>query len=544
MNTQSRGWLLGALLAAAMWTGGAAAAERMNPLDAAQRVDELLAAELRPLGFEKAQAERISDQAYLRRVSLDLVGAQPGPVDITLFALDTDPEKREAWAESLLADPRYGQNWARYWRDVILARSTDVRGLLVFRSVEEFLTAELNAETSWKGIAQQFITAQGDVQDNGATAIFMVQLGEPEDVTAEIARLFLGIQIQCAQCHDHPTDRWKREQFHQLTAFLPRTGVRPVRREDTRSYEVVSFNRAGVRRPGALGQRKLEHFMSDLNDPTAEGKLMTPQFFVTGRKLELGTPDAERRETLANWITADSNPWFARSVVNRLWSELVGEGFYEPVDDMGPDRECSAPETLNWLARQFALQGHDLKWLLATVVATDAYQRESRPRRTDPAAPPFAAACPQRLRGDQLFNSLLTALGMSEGSDPAARGGFSYRNLGVRKQFNDVFGYDPSQRREEITSSVPQALFMMNSPSVNAQIDARASSSPLARLLEEFPGNEDLAVELYLRCLAREPSERELATCQEYVKQTGDRIEAFEDLLWCLINSTEFLHRR
>lgn len=524
------------------WINSAAGAEKLSPAAAAKQVDQMLGRELKPLGFGENLAERISDQSFLRRVTLDIVGAQPGPVDITLFSLDTDPDKRQLWVEGLLADPRYGSNWARYWRDVIMSRSTDLRGQLVFRSLEQFLTSEINQGTSWTEIARQFITASGDVQENGDTAILMVHLGEPEDVTAETARLFLGIQIQCAQCHDHPTDRWKREQFHELAAFFPRAAVRPVMSDDKRSYEVVSLSTRGFRF-GQLRQRKPEHYMSDLNDPGSEGKLMTPKFFVTGQTLPLGTSDADRRETLAKWITSDENPWFARSVVNRLWSELVGEGFYEPVDDMGPDRQCSAPETLDWLSQQFVANDHDLRWLMATILATDAYQREARPRRDNPETPPFAAGCPQRLRGDQLFNNLLSALGMSEGPAGPQRGGL-YGNFSVRGQFNNVFGYDPSVRRDEVTSSVPQSLYLMNSPAINRQIDGRSDSSPLGRLLQSFPENDAATVELYLRCLAREPSDKELATCTEYVKEVGDRTEAFEDMLWALINSTEFLHRR
>ncbi len=168
----------------------------------------------------------------------------------------------------------------------------------------------------------------------------MAHLGNPEEVTAEVSRIFLGIQIQCAQCHDHRTDRWKREQFHELTAFFPRLAVKRSNNGDQRAFRVQGDDKAGGKRaPGAADNVTLEHHMPDLNDPQAEGKLMQPVFFATGQKLELGMSDAERRATLAKWLTAPEDVYFSQAFVNRLWAELVGRGFAEPVDDMGPDHK-------------------------------------------------------------------------------------------------------------------------------------------------------------------------------------------------------------
>src|SRR5262249_9266542 len=147
------------------------------------------------------------------------------------------------------------------------------------------------------------------------------------------------------------TDRWKREQFHQLAAFFPRVTVRP-QQEPQRTFLVVGVNferpgRRGNQRPGG----KMEHYMPDLKDPSAKGTRMNPVFFATGQKLEPGTSDTERRETIARWITAPKNEWFAKAFVNRIWAELVGEGFYEPIDDLGPDKDCTAPQTMTLLAK-------------------------------------------------------------------------------------------------------------------------------------------------------------------------------------------------
>ncbi|HEV3025891.1 MAG TPA: DUF1553 domain-containing protein, partial [Pirellulales bacterium] len=220
-------------------------------------------------------------------------------------------------------------------------------------------------------------------------------------------------------------------------------------------------------------------------------------------------------------------------------------GFFEPVDDLGPDRACSAPRTIDYLAGEFAVHGFDVKWLFRVITATTCYQRESRPRR-NPDEVPFTANCSQRLRSDQVFDVLAAALGTNgaPGRPNINRPmGGPFGLGGPRMQFATVFGFDPSDRRDEISGSIPQALLLMNSPLVNRAINARNPGSTLGKLLSETSDDDQVALDLYLRCLGREPRESELAACRDYVQTVGDRTAAFEDLFWALINSPEFLHR-
>jgi Protein of unknown function (DUF1553)/Protein of unknown function (DUF1549) len=376
--------------------------------------------------------------------------------------------------------------------------------------------------------------------------LIMAQMASPEDTTAEISRIFLGIQIQCAQCHNHPTDRWKREQFHELAAFFPRMAVRTVRQGEKRSFEIVSVDRERPDKAKNKPKRgHLEHRMPDLKHPEEEGKLMRPVFFVTGQKLAVGATDEERREKIAEWITSRNDRWFAKAFVNRMWAELVGHGFYEPVDDMGPDRACSAPNTLNFLAERFAGSGYDVKWLMRVITATQAYQRDSRSRYEEGEAP-FAANCPQRLRADQLFNSLSEVMGFDEAALEKRGGKNDYRAAlaGPRGQMNATFGYDPSERRDEVVSSIPQALMLMNGPAISRGLAGNQPNTALGKLLKETDDDRGVVEELYLRSLGREPSDEEVKTCLDYVGKVGKRAEAFEDVLWALVNSTEFLHRK
>lgn len=516
-----------------------------EPTAVANNVDQKLTAETGSASDKVAP--RTNDETFLRRAFLDLLGETPTPDDVLAFAFMDEETKRTEIVDQLLDDTAFGENWARYWRDVILYRRSEDRALLVSNAVAESLAKKFNENRPWSDIATDFITATGDVRENGDTAIIMAQAGMPEDVTAEVSRIFLGIQIQCAQCHDHPTDRWKRQQFHELAAFFPRIAVRLDQSTQPPTF-LVTVNDAPFqfRRPTNNNNRfrgTPEHYMPNLDDPADQGTLMQPVFFVSGDKLAKGTNDADRRDALSAWVTSPNNPWFAKAFVNRIWSELVGEGFYEPIDDLGPDRDCSAPETIEYLASAFAESGYDVKWLYRTILATDAYQRESRARRNYEDLP-FQANCAQRLRGDQLFDSLVSALDLGNmvASRGPARGPYQQRN-DPRTVFNIAFGYDPSQPREEVGSSIQQALAIMNAPFINQSINARRSDG-LGAILRENSDDGVALTELYLKTLSRSPSNYEIQTCADYVRQVGDRNEAYEDILWSLVNSTEFLHRK
>ncbi len=579
-----------------------------NVSETAQAVDQALSAVLKASGTAPAPA--VNDEDFLRRVSFDLTGTLPSPREVTLFGLDPDPNKRQKLVARLLESDDYAENWMRYWRDVLFSRATNMRAPFGRSAFESWMLDQFRENASWDQVATALITATGDVRENGATALIFAQEGDESEIASEVSRIFLGIQIQCANCHNHPTDKWTRDDFHELAAFFPRIRVQPKREEQRLiSYEVVSFNpprRRGFaqnrqpnpeqtmrfldrNRDGKLTKNEVEntrlarvfdqilaradedkdkalslqefkklpppptgpgrgsdeHYMPDLDNPGSRGRQIDPVFFIGEKSLRSGQTDLDRRETLAQWITDQQNPWFARAYVNRIWAELLGQGFYMPIDDMGPERKAQNPKVLDILSEGFVASGYDVKWLFAVIANTDAYARQVRP--VDPAAPAFAAGIPTRLRSDQLYSAITEVFGIDEDASrrPAPRGGGNpyFRARSPRDGFNDLFGFDPSTPQADITGDVPQALFLMNSPQINALIQA-SGRTRLNQVLTKYPDDEDAVGELYLRVLAREPSEREQAICRKYIAKVDNRSEAFEDLLWSLLNSSEFLSKR
>ena len=541
---------IGVVLTGQLAIGWAESPTPPDPVAAAVKVDALLRQEIPYATPNKSAPPLISDEQFLRRASLDTIGRLPTPEEVTAFVFDPAANKRAQTVAKLLANPRYGQNWGRYWRDVIMYRKTEERQqFLVGIPLDSYLAESLNANKPWGQVATEFITATGNANESGSCGLIVAQQGQPEEIVGEVSRIFLGVQIQCAQCHDHPTDRWKREQFHELAAFFPRVATRPNRQAGggvARDMSIVTIDyqlpRFGPRPMNMRNVGTLEHRMSDPKNPQSEGTLMQPILFATGDKLETGTKDSSRRESLAQWITKTDNPYFAQAFVNRLWSELTGEGFCEPVDDMGPDRSPTAPKTLEYLSREFASTGYDVKWLFSTIMATKMYQLPSAPRR-DSDEPPMQHNVAQRLRSDQVFDNLLLVLEASEPSPPPGLPGPAARFArGPRQQFSTAFGYDPSTRRDEVQSSIPQALALMNSPTVTGALRGTGDTM-LARKLAAIKDDSALVQELYLRVLGREASPSELVTCLQYAKQISGRSEAFEDILWTLLNTAEFLHR-
>lgn len=504
-----------------------------TPLEPGE-IDRLVNRELAQCKIKPAKLT--TDEQFIRRVTLDLTGRLPMPADVTEFAADKDPRKRAKLIDQLLATDEYAEHWARYWRDVVSARLADLRGLALIRHFDVWMAEQLKNNKSWGDIARAMITAEGEMRPdelgkNGAAFFLASRFGADAavDRAAETSRIFLGIQIQCAQCHNHPSDVWKRQQFHELAAYFARVQQRPIRGGGI-GFGVLLFSRP-----------RGEYQMPSKDEPNL--KTVVQPRFLTGEEPGAGLSDLERRRALADSIVNKKNYWFAGAYVNRIWGELMGQSFYLPVDDLGPQKEAYLPRVLVRVAGAFQGSNYDSKALFRAILTSQTYQRQIRLGESAEEHMLFAASYPTRLRANALWHSLVDVLGRLGNPLPPNRNGRFAFFRGFEGVFQQEFAFDPSLRPDEVEHSIPQALMMMNNPVINGRIQARGTNL-LARILKAYPKDDDALRMVYLRTFARKPTDRELAKCRQYIKKVGNRAEAFEDILWALVNSTEFQTKR
>jgi hypothetical protein len=518
----------------------------------AEEIDQLLEQSLRQLPVEQPGShtrltQQTTDEEFVRRLYLDVTGRLPTPVEQEHFAADREADKRARLIDRLLDSDDYARHWGHYWTDVVSSRVSPIMQRLapVF---EEWLVEQLKENRGWDGIVQDILTADSVLVDNvprppdvpryirqprnGAAFFIATRYYEKTreegaiDLAAETARIFLGIQLQCAQCHDHPFDQWRREQFHQLAAFFYRSGGRPRDAKDTATQ-------------GALGSFALvyypdgEYEMPDEKAP--QEKLLAHPVFLDGRGPGEKLDDPRRRQALADYLVDKNNYWFAAAHVNRVWGELMGQAFYQPVDDMGPQRDAVFREVLTRLSGAFRATNYDVKKLFRVLLNTRAYQRQFRLGGTPEQQLPFAASVPAPLRAPVLWQVLVRALA-PDGHLP----GSSDDEKRFRADVLTEFAADPSSRRE---AGLSQALMLMNCWFVNSRIQA-VRSNLLVGVLKEYPQDDEALRVVYRRTLGRQPTDRELARCRNYIAKVGKRTEAFEDILWALVNSAEFQTKR
>jgi hypothetical protein len=475
-----------------------------------------------------ADREILDDEQFLRRATLDLIGRHPTPKEVMEFVADSSPGKRAAAIERLLADPDFGTNWANYWSDVMGYRMQEPELTFHdFRPLKKWLAEEFNAGRTWDETVYSLLTAQGKIGQNPAATFIGFHQADARKLAGETSRVFLGVQIACAECHDHPFVDMPQETFHGMAAFFIRAEAK-IPQRDSDAIEVVSKNAGEHAIPGKKG---------DVQPTVLDGKSAEP-----------GQNDLARRAMLAQWITSPDNPYFAKAFTNRVWGRLLGRGFCEPVDDLGEEADRVLRDVHQEVADHFIASGHDPRSVFRLVANTRAYQR-SLAAAEGPGEKPFARAVAKKLRGDEVFASLAVGIGLPNYTPPQEKATGAIRfpppPKSTRDLVNDAFGFDPSFKDENVSRTMSQALFMMNNEQVQAQIDARPDSGTLlAKLLADESDDKAAAIQLFLGIYGRRPTEGEMNLLLAHVARVKDRGKAFEDMMWSMINSAEFTTRR
>jgi hypothetical protein len=496
-------------------------ASPVGPKDAAaltKLIDEHVT---RKLAAGKVSASPVcSDEEFLRRVYLDLTGVIPSADKAREFLDSTATDKRAKLIDELLASPNFGRHLSDIWQAKLMPRDSGNRFVLRDPLVK-WLEANFNKNTPWNQFVFDLITATGAVEDNAAVTYFLANRSV-DKITDGVSQHFMGVQLQCAQCHNHPFTDWKQTEYWGMAEFFSK-----VRPDNPKNGNKGGDNtKIGVQEGN--GRTKAKAFFP-------ESAKAVPAKYLGGPEVKLVNGDPYR-PVLARWMTSPDNPYFSKAMVNRTWALLFGTGFVNPVDDMQPGNPPSHPELLDALAKNFAANGFDLKYLYRAVCNSQAYQRTSKPfngNHTDDQL--FSHQTVKVLSPEQLFDSLATVTGAAKGTERPAKGANPKRGpVGGRDQFVQFFlaGAD-SANPTEYEAGIPQALRLMNS---------RVVGNP--GLIRTFvsPGDKPPAAieRIYLAGLARRPTAAEVAKLTEYVNKTGNTAEAYGDILWAVLNSSEF----
>jgi len=495
-----------------------------KPLPQHDFVDRLVDAKLERLKIQPSPAT--DDATFLRRLSLDLTGRLPSPESVRAFLADPRPSrlKRARTIDKLIASPEYVDHWAVKWGD-LLQCSRKYLGEKGAYEFQQWIRDAIASNRPYDRLVRELLTARGSSYDNPAANYFRVT-GGAKPAMEKTTQVFLGVRMVCAQCHDHPFERWTQDQYYQMSAFFSAVGIRA-------GYEVGEE---------IVFDRRADYEMKHPRD----GRVVKPQLMVASG--DVPVPDGpRRRDALADWITSKDNPYFAKAMANRMWSYFMGKGIIDPVDDIRASNPPSNPALLDALEKDFVAHDFDLRHLMRTIVNSRVYQASIATNEWNAGdRDNFSHAIPRRLSAEELMDAVSSAAGarahFPDVPEDTAASQLVDPHIG-KEGFLDVFGRPPREssceceRRSDF--SLPQALNLVNGKTIS---DAIADpNGRVAALVLSGKSDEAIVEELYLAALGRAPTREEQLRGVTYVSN-GARGSRAQDLLWALLNSKAFLY--
>lgn len=482
-----------------------------------------------------------SDTTFLRRAYLDLIGVVPSAKEARAFMADSHADKRARLVDELLERPEFAEFWALKWGDLFRneEKTIDRKGVQGFHA---WIARSLRENKPLDQFVREIIAARGSTYQN-PPANYYRALRDPVTRAEATAQVFLGVRLQCAQCHNHPYDRWSQDDYYDWAALFARVNYKVLenrRRDNLDKHEFVGEQVVYVAREGQVTNAR-------------NGKPARPRYLGADKPL---APEADALRELAGRVTSD--PLFAKSQVNRTWYHLMGRGLVDPIDDFRPTNPASHPELLEQLARDFAGRKFDLRWLIRTIMRSQTYQLSAEPNDTNAGDEiNYSHVLPRRLLAEQLLDSQHAALavpakftgyplGMRAGQLP----GVEAVRLRERKRtssdtFLTLFGKPmrllscECERSSETTMS--QAFNLVSGPEITSLLSA--PDNRIERLMAANRSNLDILTELYWATLSRAPSQAEAIQLSARLAKAEDRRAAFEDIAWALLNAKEFVFR-
>jgi len=500
-------------------------------------IDKRVIEQLRRLNLKPSNPS--SDSEFIRRVYLDVVGMLPTPEETMVFLADTSDTKRDDLIEKLLAQPEFVDYWAYRLSDLFLISSKKLRPLAL-KAYYDWLRGEIEKITPWDQLVRQVVAAKGDTLKNGAANFYSIHQ-DPETMAENVSQAFMSLSINCAKCHNHPLEKWTNDQYYSFANLFAR---------------VRAKGWGGDARSGD-GARTL--FIADRGDliQPRTGKPQPPAP-LDGQAIASDSTE-DRREALADWLTSPENPYFTRSIANRVWANFFGRGIVEPVDDLRTSNPASNEPLLHAISEHLAKNNYDLKSLMRLILRSETYRRSSTPLPENEGDQKYYSRYyPRRLMAEVLQDAITSVTRVSPKynqitlSDGSTQGTSLYRegtralqlsDSAVTSYFLKTFG----RNEREITCecersnkpSMVQVLHLSNGDTLNNNL--RSQQSCVNTMITQ--DNDEIIEETYLLCLSRRPSDSErkrLKNIFEVVPET-ERRGVVEDLFWALMTSREFL---
>lgn len=485
-------------------------------------IDGLVWKKLQLLGM--LPSPTTGDATFHRRAFLRVIGRLPTPTETRAFLADNRSDKRQQLVDQLLQRPEYADFWANKWADLLRPNPYRV-GIKAVWNLDSWLRDAFRRNLPYDQFVRELVTAQGSTFRDGATVIFRDRPTTVE-IGASVSQLFLGVRLECAKCHHHPFEVWSQDDFYGFASFFSRVG-----------------HHGGISPPISGGEEIIYTLPTGVLNHGRTGVAVAPKT-LTGQSLTLG-PDDEPREVLAEWMTSESNPYFAKVMANRVWAELMGQGLVDPVDDIRATNPASNEPLLDYLAADFRQHGYDIKHLIRRIMTSYVFGLSSNPSdRNISDIKNFSRYYRQRLRAEVLLDAVNDVLGQQEefaAMPPGSRAAQLWTHRAA-SQFLDTFGRpDPNQdppceRTTDFTT--PQVLHLMNSPALNKKLSLDTAQP--ARLAASDLTNEQLVDEVFLRVYCRPPTTAEMTKATAILPAKDQRRPNVEDLFWALLNTPEF----
>lgn len=496
-------------------------------------IDELVFKKLKQVGMPPSAV--CSDATFLRRVTLDIAGRMPTQAEMHQFLSDSDSAKRDKCIDRLLASTDYADFFANKWSALLRNHRTQATYAPGTYAFHDWVRDTLLTNKPYDQFVREILTASGDIQNNPAVGWYR-QVKDPSSQLEDVAQLFMGMRLHCAECHHHPFEKWSQQDYYSFSAFFSREG----RRENRQTGDEVIFHRRGA--PSAVNPKNHQTVR-----PAGPGSA----------PLNL-PPDEDPRQALAQWMTADSNPFFARSLVNRYWKHFFGRGIVEPEDDIRETNPPTNPQLLDALSRYFVSTHYDLKALVRTICQSTTYQLDATPNQYNAVdRQNFSRYYPKRLEAEVLLDAVDNLTGVPthfEGMPPGSRAiQLPDNSFNSSVYFLTVFGRPDSSSACECertdAPSLAQCLHLLNAREIQDKI---TSSGGRADRLAADKSQTDAQKlrDLYNLAFCRDPDPSEVAAAEGYIQReeakakskdkSAARKHAYEDILWALINTKEF----